>query len=254
MASVAFEQAKGVVSLYEPDVFTQLVRMRDFSGANDKLISKLTAACIRLTCKKTIQDQVVFWVVKFRSFVIELADLICQHFPGAKCIFLYRNTEPWLDSFIRAFGGYLSPEQIRETWFLGKQVIRTINAHPISDPGEITAGLSMGLMWLNNMACCHEIIEAGHPILPVCYEDMKTDPLSTMKKLFEYCGVKVKNETALVDVLTKDSQAGSGIAREKISQKKWDFDAELLDDLRQVIAEHPVINTVDYVLPGTLTL
>ena len=112
----------------------------------------------------------------------------------------------------------------------------------------------MGLMWLNNMEICYEMIEAGHPILPVRYEDLKADPLPVMGKIFDYCGVTPANESALTEVFATDSQAGTGIAQDQISQKKWGFNPELLESLRQVIAEHPIIQTPDHILPGTLTM
>jgi hypothetical protein len=254
VTSAAFDQVENVISFSEPDVFTQLVVMRDFSGANDALIGKLTSACLLLTCKQAAQPQQFFWAIKFRSFVIELADLICQHFPEAKCLFLYRNAEPWLDSFLRAFGGYLSPEQIQVTWDMGKQVIRMVNAYPISDPGEITAGLSMGLMWLDHMEHCFAMIETGRPILPVRYEDLKANPLAVTEKLFEYCGLKLKNKRALAEVFATDSQAGTPVARDQVSEKERDFKTDTLSIFREVIAEHPIIKTTDYQLPGTLTI
>jgi hypothetical protein len=254
VTSLAFNQVEDVTSFSEPDVFTQLVQLRDYSRSSDALISKLTAACTRLTCKQSALNEKPIWALKFKSFVIDLADLIYQNFPEAKCLFLYRNAEPWFDSYMRTFGGYLSPEAMEESWLWCKSTIRMVDSYPIYNHGEITAGLMMGLMWLNNMERCYEMIKAGHPILPVRYEDLKANPLSVMEKLFDYCGVNTGNKAALANVFATDSQAGTGIARDKISQMKWDFDAELLDDLHQVIAEHPVINTVDYVLPGTLTL
>ena len=51
-----------------------------------------------------------------------------------------------------------------------------------------------------------------------------------------------------------DSQAGTPIARDQVSQKERDFGAETLETFRQVITEHLVIQTVDYQLPGTLTI
>jgi hypothetical protein len=254
VTSAAFDQAEDVISFSEPDVLTQLVQMRDFSGSNDALIGKLTAACMRLTCKQSILNQQLIWAIKFRSQASDLADLICESFPRAKCLFLYRNAELWFDSYMRAFGGHLSPEQVRESWLWCKATIRMVDAYPISDPGEINAGLMMGLMWLNNMDICYQMIDAGHPILPVRYEDLKANPLPVMEKIFKYCSVPPVDERALVEVFATDSQAGTGIAQDQISQKKWDFAPELLATFRQAIAEHPVIQTADYRLPGTLTM
>jgi hypothetical protein len=155
---------------------------------------------------------------------------------------------------MRAFGRYLSPEAMKGFWLQSKLTIRTVDAYPVSDPGEITAGLMMGLMWLNDMDICYKMIEAGHPILPVRYEDLKAKPLPVMGKILDYCGVTSVNERALAEVFATDSQAGTEVAQNQISQEKWDFDPELLETLHQVIAGHPVIRTPDYQLPGTLTV
>jgi hypothetical protein len=159
---------------------------------------------------------------------------------------------------MRAFGRFLSPEVIKGQWLWYRSTIRMVNAYPVSDPDEIpdefAIGLIMGLMWLNNMDICYQMIEGGHPILPVRYEALKADPITVMEKIFEYCDVPPFSERALAEIFATDSRAGTGIARDQISQKKWDFDPEFLVTLRQVITEHPVIRTPDYILPGTLTL
>ena len=95
VTSSAFSLAEDVVSLSEPDIFTQFVQMRDFSNTNDLEISKLVKSCLLLTCKDQGNGHQPFWVIKFRSFVLDIADLIYANFPQAKSLFLYRNVDPW---------------------------------------------------------------------------------------------------------------------------------------------------------------
>jgi hypothetical protein len=256
VTSAAFECAEGVISLSEPDVFTQLVKMRDFSGINDAEISSLTAACMRITCKDFEPGQQPFWVMKFRSQVIELADLIYAHFPHAKSLFLYRNAEPWTTSMVRGFGGEEPPppQFILGIWMWHLSLTSKISAYQITDMSEIKAGLFLGLFWLNNMELCLERLDAGQPILPVRYEDLKTNPLPVMEKLLEYCGVKTGSKSALESVFAKDSQAGTFIARDITQQRTREIDPEIMATVKHLIAEHPVIRTPDYRLPGTLTI
>jgi len=82
VTSTAFDKVEAVTSFSEQDVFTQLVQMRGFSGANDALIGKLTAACIRLTCKQSTPNQQPIWALKFKSFVIDLVDAFGSHLFG----------------------------------------------------------------------------------------------------------------------------------------------------------------------------
>jgi hypothetical protein len=256
VTSAAFECAQDVVSLSEPDVFTQLVHMRDFSGSNDAEIRALTAACTRLSCKDFVHGQQPFWVLKFRSFVIEIADLLYAHYPRAKSLFLYRNAESWTASMIRAFGGdgVLSQQDVLSFWMWSLSLNSKISAYRVADISEINMALLASFMWLNGIEQCLARMEAGQPILPVRYGDLRANPLTVTRKLFEYCGVKPGSEAALERVFAKDAQANTSIAREKTQQKARKISLELSAALRAIIAEHPVIRTSDYQIPGTLTI
>lgn len=256
VTSAAFECAEQVVSLSEPDVFTQLVHMRDFSGINDAEISALTAACLRISCKDFLRGQQPFWALKFRSFVIEIADLLYAHFPRAKSLFLYRNAESWTASMIRAFGGDGVPSQqdVLGFWMWVLPLVSKINAYRVVDMSEITMGKMGSFIWLNGIERCLARMEAGQPILPVRYGDLRANPLPVTKKLFEYCGVKAGSEIALEGVLAKDAQADTSLAREMTQHKARRLNPEISNDLREIVAEHPVIQTVDYQIPGTLAL
>jgi len=254
VTSSAFSQAEDVVSLSEPDVFTQLVQMRDFSGANDVDIGALTRACLLLTCKDFVDGLQPVWVLKFRSFVVEIADLLHAHFPQAKSMFLYRHAEPWGKSLARAFGGteYPTQEQLVGFWMWSKMLIKKLDRYKLSSHDEISAGLLISLTWLNYMERCLECLNAGQPMLPVRYEDLKVKPELVIGRIFDYCGVHATDKNNLLDVLNKDSQAETPISRDQLKQVDWELAPSDIALLRQVIAEQPIINTPDYQLPGTL--
>ena len=256
LTSSAFNQAEDVVSISEPDVFTQLVRMRDFSGSLDAEIGALTRACLLLTCKDWVNGQQPVWVIKFRSFVVEIADLIYAIFPQAKCLFLYRNADPWAESFVRAFGGneYPTQEQIAGFWMWDKMVVKKIDRFNLDSLEDINAGLLISLMWLSCMERCLERLEAGQPILPVCFEDLRANPELVIARIFDFCGVHVTDRNLLLDVLKKDSQAKTPISRNKLKQVELELTPNDHAMMHQVIVEQPVINTPDYRLPGTLKL
>jgi len=254
--SSAFSQAEDVVSLSEPDVFTQLVKMRDVSGSNDVEISALTKSCLLLTCKDCVDGQQSVWVIKFRSFVVEIADMIYTHFPQAKSFFLYRNAEPWSKSTARAFGGneYPSQQLLIGFWMWSKLVIKKLDRYNLVSMEEISAGLLISLTWLNYMERCLERLNAGQPMLPVRYEDFKANPELVIGRIFDYCGVNVTDRNNLLNVLNKDSQAETPISRDQLKQVDWELAPSDIAFIRQVIAEQPIINTPDYQLPGTLKL
>ena len=256
VTSSAFSQAEDVVSLSEPDIFTQLVKMRDFSNTNDPEISKLVRSCLLLTCKDQVNGHQPFWVIKFRSFVLDIADLIYAQFPQAKSLFLYRHVDPWGNSFARAFGGNTTPtqEQLIGFWMWSRMVVKKLDCYNLVSLEEISPGLMISLMWLNYMERCLERLDAGQKILPVRYEDLKADPEHVIGKIFDYCGVHVSDTNKLLDVLNKDSQAETPISRDQLKQVDWAIGPDDIAIIQRVIAEQPIINTPDYQLPGTLKL
>ena len=256
VTSSAFSQAQDVVSLSEPDIFTQLVQMRDFSNTNDSEINKLVKPCLLLTCKDQGNGFQPFWVIKFRSFVLEIADMIYAHFPQAKSLFLYRHVDPWGKSFARLFGGNTTPtqEQLIGFWMWSKMVIKKMDRYNLASSDEISPGLMISLMWLNYMDRCLERLDAGQQILPVRYEDLKANPVLVIENIFDYCGVHVTDTNKLLDVLNKDSQAETPISRDQMKQVDWTIDPADIELIRKIIAEQPIINTPDYLLPGTLKL
>jgi hypothetical protein len=256
VTSSAFSQAEDVVSLSEPDIFTQLVQMRDFSTTIEPEISKLVRSCMLLTCKDQGNGHQPFYVIKFRSFVLDIADLIYAHFPQAKSLFLYRHVDPWGISFARAFGGSTAPsqEQLIGFWMWSKMMVNKLDRYNLVSLEEINPGLLISLMWLNNMEHCLERLDAGQKILPVRYEDLKANPELVLGKIFEYCGVHVTDTNKLQDVLNKDSQAETQISRDQLKQVEWSLDPDDIAIIHSLIAEQPVINTPDYQIPGTLKL
>ena len=256
VTSSAFSQAEDVVSLSEPDVFTQLVQMRGFSGSNDVEVGALTRACLLLTCKDWVDGQQPVLVLKFRSFVVEIADMIYAHFPQAKSLFLYRHADPWGKSMARAFGGNIYPtqEQVIGFWMWCKMVVKKLDSYNLDSMEEISVGLLISLMWLNYMERCLERLNVGQPVLPVRYEELKANPELVIGRIFDYCGVHAADINNLLGVLIKDSQAETPISRDQLKQVDWEIAPSEIAIIRQVIAEQTIINTPDYQLPGTLKL
>jgi hypothetical protein len=256
LTSVAFNQADGVIGLSEPDVFSQLVAMRDWDGSNDQEISELLKACTHLTCKSwPMKGKPRKWAIKFRSYGIENGDLMHQHFREARALFLYRNAEDWTDSMVRAFGGdkAITPEILSNFWNFMKPLVRPAVLYDDRDK-ELSLAQVLGLHWLSPMETYLNLVEKGIQILPVRYEDMKRQPLPVMEKIFSYCGVEPKDPDELKKVLEKDSQAGSVLAREFTQDQQFQSKQEVMKELHDLIATRPAINRADFELPGTLVL
>ena len=104
------------------------------------------------------------------------------------------------------------------------------------------------------MERCLERLDAGQKFLPIRYEDLKDNPELVLGKIFDYCGVHITDTSKLLDVLDKDSQAETLISRDQLKQVDWALGPDDIAIIQRVIAKQPIINTLDYQLPGTLKL
>jgi hypothetical protein len=254
VTSAAFNQAQGVISLSEPDVFSQPIAMRAWDGSNDWEISKLLKACTHLICKNPkTKDQSQKWAIKFRSHGIEIGDLMYEHFPEAKSLFLYRNAEDWFDSMVRAFGGdeAITPEILKVAWDFMKPVMRLTASYTEED---LCVARVFGLFWLSSMERYKSLAEKEIPMLPVRYEDLKKETMPVIEEIFKYCGVTVKNRGNLAKALKKDAQAGTVIARDITQKQQFCNRQEVMEALCDLLAARPVIDRTDYEFPDTLAL
>ena len=80
-------------------------------------------------------------------------------------------------------------------------VVKKLDRYNLVSLEEISPGLMISLMWLNNMERCLECLDAGQKILPVRYEELKANPEQVIGKIFDYCGVHVADTSKLLDVL-----------------------------------------------------
>jgi hypothetical protein len=256
LTSAAFNEADGVIGLSEPDTFTKLTAMRAWDGSNDQEISELLKSCTHLTCKNPAsKDEPQKWAIKFRSYGIEIGDLMYRLFPDAKCLFLYRNLEDWTDSMVRAFGGdeKITPEVVNLFWEFMKPLVKITASYSVENE-KLSLAQVFGLHWLSPMERYLDLAEKGIPILPVRYEDMKQKTLSVMEKIFSYCGLETKDQDELKRVLEKDSQAGSPLGRDFTQDQEFNSKREVMKKLHELLATRPVINRSDFELPGTLVL
>ena len=247
----ALNAVDGVVGISEPDVFTQLVTLRDFDGSNEAEISALVESCMKLLCKPTEQiPKPVAWAVKFRSFSIEIGDLLYKHFPNAKNIFLYRQLESWTMSTMRAFVENEDNLEFRTAIQMWMSTLVPSLARHVRENGSLLSFTSMGaLMWLAAMERYMELHKNGVPILAIRYEDLNAAPQEVVEKVIAYCGFSNADMTAVHRVLEQDSQAGSVVSQENLQQRDFKLSDAHRADLAQALQAHPVINSPDFILP-----
>ena len=254
LLGAALNAVQGIVGLSEPDVFTQLVAYREWDGSNEADISKLVESCIKIQCKPTEQiPSPLGWVVKFRSFSIELGDLLFKNFPKTKNILLYRHAESWLNSMIRAFGGHNEKDigfrtGIQE-WL--STLVPPVTKHVQANGPLLTSASMASMNWIRSIECYLKLHKKGMPGIAFRYEDLITAPHETLYKIFEYCDLPTVNMEMVYKVLEKDSQAGSAVAQDALTQKKFILTEDHLADLAQLFKAHATIQTPDFIVPGT---
>jgi hypothetical protein len=254
LVSSAFSQINDVVSLSEPDVYSQLVIMRNLGLASDAEISNLLQACTKVLCKRPTHQHVPSgWALKFRGLGIELADLFYEHFPRAKIIFLYRNAETWCESYARAFG-LLHPAaeqniaKLREAW---KPLAPFLSLGTIENLSVV--GLSL-LIWLRIMDTYMQLACKGIPMLAVRFEDLTGAPEQVIEAVLKYCHMSVADLAKVNDALRKDSQAGTVLSQANVRQRTVDLTEQHLVDINEVLQEHPTIQTPNFTVPNTLQM
>ncbi len=249
-----FNQVENIVSLSEPDIYTQLVAIREWDGSNDAEVSELLQSCTKVLCKSPKQSSFPFtWVIKFRSFGIEIADLMFKHFPDAKIIFLYRDAETWLRSAVRAFvqddinsAEYLAAMQ---AWL--SPLVPLIDKH-FSEKGVSLSIAKMGtLMWLSVMERYLKLNQQGVPMRAVRFKSLTTFPNQTIEEVFKYCDIPTTDLEVVFKILDRDSQTGSVLSRTTIQNNPVELPDDFMAEVRKTLLKHPTIQTPHFVVPNT---
>jgi len=255
LASQIFAQVPGVINMSEPDVLTQLVAARFTQPDKQTEIKILLNASIRLLCKTPVQTA---WVIKGRSFIIELGDWLHEFYPRTKNLYLYRDAESWTRSNLGAF--------VDETKTTADQISQYENeargwmklfipAIARYDSNQHLSGTGLlSLMWLSNMERYIELHQAGIEMLAIPYSSWKLDPRRTALAMLDCCGCIPNDLTLIEETLTKDSQAGSSISQDAV--KKKTTTSQLFDpaELYRHLQSHAYIQTTNFEAANTLKL
>ncbi len=257
LMSHVFNELDTVMSLSEPDVANQFAYFRDADENRDAELCSLIDGAVRFLFKPTPHKKGATCALKFRAEGIRVIDLYGATFPQAKSLLLYRDAVGWVASFYRAFRNLGFPERPPlEQWvsYFGQGYKRT--------PGEVKAYLGEGedvllvkactLWWLFLMEDCLRQHERGVRSLAVRYDDLNTHREEVLGKIFAYCGLPLAGVRKALRAFERDAQAGTMLARADPKRGNIQrLNEQQLADVYDVIERHPVINTPDFVLPGT---
>ncbi|WP_420630572.1 sulfotransferase family protein [Candidatus Leptofilum sp.] len=258
LLSTVFNNLPDVLSLSEPEAFTEIVKRREPNGRNEDQMAKLLDAVLQVQCRPTNQIAPKMYAIKFRSFSTVMIDLLHRVAPQSKHIFLYRNAEDRARSIARAFrtveagNEVLDPANLR----VRTQFVPLLSQYADrATSGELSKVEFSMLAWLSGMQKYLEMDAAGVPMCAVRYEDMIAEPQHIVETLFEYCGLPTTPERLALGVkaFERDSQQGSSLARTTLKQDAQNqLTDEHLAEIHQLLAEHSTIKTADFIVPGTI--
>lgn len=256
--------APGVISLSEPDVYSQLVYLRQHDGSRDEEITEIARLCAPFLFGSAL-DSIELLVVKPRSFGTELAPLLWRAHPQMRAVFMYRNGEEVVASFLRMLDGRAGLRIPRGAWALrlwlllqpsmaqrALYMIPLLHEHPMRD--FLPAGLAGPVLahWVSVLHRYHALRDAGLPIAALRYEDLIADTKGLLGTLFAWLELPPAALAAAQKLMDSDSQAGSVLARDPGE----DPPALREDERRRIhelVAGFAKIGTLDVRLPGTLT-
>ena len=253
LASQIFAQLDGVINLSEPDSLTHLTAARFMMPANETMVKSLLDATIRIHCKTPTATA---WVIKGRSFAIELGDWLDELFPQAKHLFLYRDAASYLHSAMNAFVGVVMlPDKDRKAVeaAIRKDFTAIIPLIAQYDPDtHLPAAGILALMWLSVMERYVKFYEIGVEMLAIRYPSWPEAPRETAVSMLTYCNCCPTDLTAVYATLEKDSQAGTVLAQDAEERVETGARAEDLAELQKHLQHHPFIHTADFEVPNTL--
>ena len=253
LASRIFAQVPGVINMSEPDALTQLVAARFMQPDKQAELKILLDASVRLLCKTPVQTA---WVIKGRSWVMELGDWLHELYPQTKNLYLYREAESWIKSGLSAFADETrtSPEQLLQYeagirgWM--KLFVPSIARY---DPNQhLSATEFTSLMWLDSIERYTELHRAGVEMLAIAYSSWKRNPRQIALSMLEYCGCRPDDLRAVEETLAKDSQAGSVVSQDAVRQKTTGIDLFNPAELERHLQAHAYIRTADFEAANTL--
>ncbi len=252
------------VSLSEPDVYINLLQ----HGQCGEETKQLMAAVTKFYFQPRTHPDATHLVLKFRGMGTELALPLRQALPNVAELFLYRDCEAFVVSSMRAFSYFPSPlwgiRLLHELWFTRPVLTCFLAQHATEmqrffpwtaryTASELCRLGPVGMLtlaWLSMMDCAWRISQTEKPLPTLRYEELIGDPPHVMRELFRRFGLSPGDTELALLALADDSQRGSVVARQRTS--RFELRARDKQVIRQVLAEHPVINRPDYQLPAAI--
>jgi hypothetical protein len=174
-----------------------------------------------------------------------------------KLFFLYRNAEDVVKSSIPAFV-YLSKmlPTIAQNIDLYSRFIPLLKDYSTSIDFTDSTGIDLyTTAWLSVMQRYMSLQQQGISTCAIRYEDLVANPQQIVTSIFEYCGLPIADVSQVCQVFAKDSQRGSNLSKENLSNNEIEIPdiLEIRKKVDKLLKKHPQIKTPDFVVASTLS-
>ncbi len=224
-----------VRSLSEPDAFTNLVSLSIEGRVSGEELRKLLRSCMLLQLAPHIcRSSPRLIAVKFRSFVVALAQELHEVFPEAKGVFLYRHAVGYFRSVARILRQHRwdelsapAPQMLAAM----RGLVPLLDEHArVRSEAPSTAEV-IACMWASAMQDALKLLRKDTQTLAIRYEDVQEDARSAMRALFSFLEVGGIDEEALDGILREDSQAGSSLGRAGLASRAGRLTDEVVENM-----------------------
>lgn len=247
-----------VVTLSEPDIYTHIAGMRPADGSRDVELTKLTKSATRFHCYSARANDSV-WLLKFRSWCIEMADLLYEAFPNAAALFLGRDLEGWIRSMGRLskFG-----DPSREASYQQNKGTPTMFIYPRdryisllrTDPTPPETRLEdAALGWTSVVKRYLTLHEAGVIRHSLTFTDLTEHPERSLKAIADTLHLPLTHLDRASEVFQHDSQAGTHLSGRMLrEQKLYELGDDDVQRAEAVARRYGLEPSVAANLPGKL--
>ncbi len=220
VVSRLLRETPGVSALSEPDVYTQLLILRETGQLTGDDVDALVRTCTRIICAPRESASAPVVAIKFRSFAIDLAAIIARHFPASRAVFLYRDAYDWAVSTMRAFG---TPPDAPDAVQAAAQdrlglLLPLLAQYRSAQDRLLTPIESMACHWVALMRGARARQNTGADMFGLRYDDLVASPREALAALYAYADLHLPADAVLGRVLAADSQAGTALARDALDR------------------------------------
>ena len=225
--SQVFEAIPGTLTLAEPEAPQNLALLLKFNKVSYNKYEMILHAIMRMLCKSHPNTTLI--CIKNTPAALPIMADISRLFPNSKHIICYRNclgtVTSWLGLMTATPYTVALRASIDHEWFASLFPVGRIHLINllINVPSKFqhvslrtnTIGLFTHF-WANCMLISREAISHYNTILPVKFEELKSDPMCTCSRLFKIIGIDKQHLDLVEEVFKKDSQRGSLLSRSRV--------------------------------------